>query len=168
MKPAHTALLLGLVMSVYGFASVYLVVTYLPPGFVIVVPMLAVAIPIAALWPSWFDRGRSLGWGHRLLRRLGVVAGSAPVGMAVSVLIVLAMPGYVAWADNRHGASLRRQGRPEAEIEAAVAQHHHQQPVEFLGQGAVVTLFPGTIGALVTTAAGAVSFRRRFAAHLRA
>ena len=168
MKPAHTALWLGLVLAVYGFASIYLVATYLPPRFLILAPLLAVAIPITVLWPSWFDRGRSLGWGQRLLRRLGVVAGSAPVGMAVSFVIVLALPGYVAWADNRHAASLRRQGMPEAEIEAAVAQHHHQQPVEFLGQGAVVTLFPGTIGALVTTAAGAVSFRRRSAAHLRA
>ena len=80
----RSAALLGVVMGVYTIAAGYLVVTFLPHAFGVLIPILALAIPIAVMWPHWFDRGPDGGWLRRLLRRLGMVACAAPIAGIVA------------------------------------------------------------------------------------
>jgi hypothetical protein len=156
----RSAVLLGVVMGVYSIAAVYLVVSFLPEGFGVLIPIGALLIPIVVQWPHWFDRGPDGGWMRRLLRRLGLVACAAPIGAVVALFVVTAVPGYFQWTDDMHRQSLVRQGRPPAEIESTIAAHRGTRTHTLVG-GAILTAIPGTIGALVTTAASAVVWRRR-------
>jgi hypothetical protein len=160
MTPVTRAIAYGAAMGVYAIASVYLVVTYLPPGLGWLIPVLAIAVPVAILWPAWFDRTAGAGWWHRFGRRMAVVLGSAPIGALTAFLVVTAVPSYMTWGDDMHRASLRQQGTPPAEIEAIVARHH-QSAWHYLGDGAVVTVVPGIIGSVLTATVGAAAFRRR-------
>ena len=154
MTLAKRALVLGLALGVYSLASVYIVVEYLPPTLGVLVPVGGLAIPIGLLWPTWFDRGASGGFGRRLGRRLLVVGGAAPVGALAALLIVLAVP-YITWSEDQHRRVLAGQGKTPAEIETTVAAHH-QEPLHFLRDGAIFTAAPGILGALVSAIAGSV------------
>lgn len=154
------AALFGAAMGIYSIASVFLIVSLLPPAFGVAIPIGGLGIAIAAMWPSWFDRDAQSGAGRRILRRLGFVGASAPVGAVASFLVVLAFPSFLTWSDNQHRQALLRQGLPPAEIEAQLAQHR-QSASHFLIDGAFFTAMPGVIAALVTTGAGAILLRRR-------
>ena len=152
------AVRLGVAMGVFGIAGGYLIVTFLPQPFGVLMPIGGLAVPILMLWPHWFDRGGD-SWRQRLVRRLGTVAAAAPVASAISVLLVLTTP-YIAWTERIHRESLERQGRSETEVVAALDQHR-VTPVHFVLDGAFLAVAPGLIATLVTMGAGAVVWRRR-------
>jgi ABC-type dipeptide/oligopeptide/nickel transport system permease component len=160
MTPVRRAVLLGVMTGVYTIGGVYLIITFLPRAFGVLIPIGGLAIIIAMLWPSSLDRGRNDGWWRRLLRRLAVVGGAMPVAAVAAFLTVLAFPGFIAWGDNQHRQSLATRGVSPDEIEKQIAAHH-QTPVHFLQDGAFFTAIPGLIAALVTTGAGAIVLRKR-------
>ena len=149
-----SALFLGVVMGVFGIAGGYLVMTFLPQGFGPVIPIVALAIPIAVMWPHWFDRGPDGGWLRRLLRRFALVASAAPIGGIVAWLVVTAVPGYLRWNDDMHRHALVRRGVPAAEIESTVAAHR-MTSTHALVDGIMLTGMPSTVAALLTTGASA-------------
>lgn len=152
------AVMLGVAMGLFGIGGVFLVVTFLPAPFGILIPILGLAIPILMLWPHWFDRDGD-GWRQGALRRLGTIVAAAPVASAVSVLLVLTTP-YIAWTETVHRQSLEQQGKSEAEIVSALEQHR-AVPAHFALDGLYLTLAPGLIASLVTMGAGAIVWRRR-------
>jgi hypothetical protein len=152
------ALVLGVVMGVSGIGGVYLIATFLPRPFSVLIPIGMLAIPMLITWPNWFDSPDD-GWRRRLFRRLGVVAAAAPVTSLVSVLIVLTTP-YIGWTERMHRQTLEAQGRSEADIVAALDQHRATVS-HFAIDGILLTVVPGAIASLVTTGAGAIVWRRR-------
>ncbi len=148
----------GASMGVFSIAAIYLVVEYLPPSFGWLIPAGGLAIATGLLWSV--NREGPAGFGRQLGRRLLVVAAAIPVGALAAFLIVSVAPSYIDWADNQHRASLARQGKTPAEIEATVAAHH-QEPTHFFMDGAYVTGAPGVLGALISSVAGAVRRRKQ-------
>lgn len=154
------AALLGVVMGVYSIAAGYLVITFLPRRFGVLIPIVALAIPIAVMWPHWFDRGPAGGWLRRLRRRLGMVACAAPIAGVVALLVVTALPGYLSWNDDMHRQALVRRGVPAAEIESTVAAHR-MTSTHVVVDGMMLTAMPSIVAALLTTGASAFVWRRR-------
>lgn len=154
------ALLFGTFCGAGAILIVFLVVEFLPMWAGVTIPLIMLGTAIAFQWRLWFSGDPSAGAWKRLGRGLTLVAGAAPIGAVTAFLLVAMWPGYIAWSDNTHRQMLTRRGLPAAEIEAQVAQHHATTP-QYLGDGAIGTVLPGTIGALVTTAIGAVVLRRR-------
>jgi hypothetical protein len=147
-------------MGVYAIAPVYLIVSFLPPWFGILIPVLGLIGAIVYFWPHWFDRANPAGAGRRLLKRLGTVACAIPAGALASFLIVLALPGFIDWSSDQHRMALERRGVAEVEIQRQLATHR-PTPSHFLVDGALMVAMPGLIASLVTTAAGAILLRQR-------
>ena len=160
MSVVRTAVGLGVALGIYTIAAVFLIVEYLPASFGWLIPVGALAVAIAMLWPHWFDRPDPAGVGRRLVRRLAVAGAAVPIGALTAFLTVTAVPSFIAWSDNQHRAALSRRGMAAAEIEQQVATHH-QEPRHFLLDGALLTAMPTVIATLVTLVAGAVVFRQR-------
>ena len=137
------SLVFGAAMGVYSIASVYVIVSLLPPWFGISIPVLGLA-----------------GAGRRLLRRLGTVVCAVPVAAFASFAIVLILPGFIDWSVSQHRQALERRGVAPVEIERQIAQHR-QTPSHFLVDGALMTAMPGVLASLVTSAAGAILLRQR-------
>lgn len=156
----RTAIVLGVTLGTWVFALTFLVVTYLPAIFGILIPIGILGLPLVLMWPSRFDQDLSVKWPTRLGHRMGAVVVGALVGGLVSFLIVLALPQYITWSDNQYRATLRKRGMADTEIELQVAAHR-QTPFDHLSDGLYSVGVPSTLAALVTTAAGAVMFRRR-------
>jgi hypothetical protein len=154
------AMAYGLVMGIYIIAGVYLVVSLLPPVFGILIPVGALVIAVVFQWPHSFDGRAGAGWAKRLGRRAGFLASAAPVAAVTAFLIVAAVPGFLRWGERVHRESLERRGVAQADIQARL-DAHRQTASHYLLDGALIATIPGAIGALVTTAAGAVVWRRR-------
>ena len=154
------ALVFGTAMAIYGLVSVYVIVSWLPPWFGILVPILSLVIAMAYFWPRRFDALPRASAGRRFLQRLAVVVPAVPAGALAAFLLVSAWPGYIVWADSQHRQSLERRGVAEDEIVRRLALHH-QTPAHFLVDGALMTAVPGILASLVTTAAGAILLRPR-------
>lgn len=160
MRLPFAAVVLGVTMGVFCTGGTYLAVTFLPGPLQLVMPVLALGLPMALLWPHWFDPVPAGAWVMRAVRRLTVVAGAAIIAGALGLAIVTALPGYISWSEGVHRASLERSGKTPEEIEQAVAAHR-QVPSDFFLEGAMLTAMPGFVATLVTAAASAVVFRRR-------
>jgi hypothetical protein len=156
----RTAVILGVIVAVFGFAGVFLIVNYLPGPFGVLIPIAFLAVPIVALWPSRFDASPTAGWPRRFGHRMAAVLAGAVIAGVLSAVIGLAVPQFAEWGDNQHRAALRKRAVAEAEIEARIAAHPHSS-MHDLRDGAFSGAVPGTLAALVTTVAGAVMFRRR-------
>jgi len=156
----RTALALGVSLGGGVFVFTFLLVTSLPRIFGVFVPMGILGLPLMLMWPSRFDTDLSVGWTRCLGHRLVAVVGGTVVAGLVSFLIVLAVPQYTTWSDNQHRAALRKRGLAEAEVEVLVADHR-RGPSAHLSDGIYSVGVPSTLAALVTTAVGAVLFRRR-------
>ena len=157
--PIRTSLLLGTIIGLHGMIGTYLAVTFLPMPLQILVPILLLVIPLVVQWPRLFDQPAD-DWATRLTRRLALVAGAAVIAAAVAWIAHSAVPGYSVWADNLHRESQTRAGKSPDEVEAFVAQHH-QTASGYAFEGAMITVIPGALAALVTLGVGAIVFRRR-------
>lgn len=157
---ARAAVLFGVCSGLLGNAGTYLIVTFLPQPFGILMPILTLAIPIALLWPRWFDREPHESILVRAGRRGGAVAAAVPAAVLVSWLALTIAPGFLVWTDAQHRQGAERRGLSPAEVEAFVTEHRRTREQLAIGT-AVYTAVPGLLAVLVTTTVSAIQSRRR-------
>jgi hypothetical protein len=157
---ARTAVLLGVMSGLLGNAGTYVIVTFLPQPFGILIPLLTLAIPIALLWPRWFDREPPGSILARAIRRVVAVAAAVPAAVLVSWLALTVAPGFLVWTDAQHRQGAQRRGLSPADVDAFVTDHRRTREQLAL-ESAVYTAVPGLLAVLVTTTASAIVFRRR-------
>jgi hypothetical protein len=157
---ARAAVLLGVIGGLLGNAGTYFIVTFLPQPFGILMPILTLAVPVALLWPRWFDREPPVSVFARASRRVAAVAAAVPAAVLVTWLALTIAPGFLVWTDAQHRQGAQQRGLSPAEVDAFVTDHRRTRQQMALGS-AVYTAVPGMLAVLVTTAASAILFRRR-------
>ena len=87
-------------MGVYSIAAGYLVTTLLPHSFGVLIPIIALAIPIAVMWPPGSIGGLTAAGRRRLVQRIRIVISSAErrifallIGTAVPFRNLIERPG---------------------------------------------------------------------------